>query len=158
MSSLYKLIIIAIISFVIYAGVARGHDEVPYLRDFYIAEYTYDIPDNLLISLARAESGFQQDVIECKVDGPTGDKGIMQIVPKWHPDAEPCDPRAAIDYAGKYMRWLRKSTGSWLTAIAAYNYGIGNAMKSKIMPMRIRKYVRRVVEGAGYELADFRTK
>jgi soluble lytic murein transglycosylase-like protein len=57
-----------------------------------------------------------------------GAQGLMQIVPKWHPECKnPNDPNEAIPYAASYLAKLnRRYKGDWEKTIAAYNTGEGN--------------------------------
>jgi soluble lytic murein transglycosylase-like protein len=78
----------------------------------------------------------------------------MQIVQRWHPNVDPLNVSDAIDYAGQYLAKLKKSTGSWQMALAAYNWGIGN-LKNKGFenaPKETRDYV---IEVAGDVLGGF---
>ena len=60
-----------------------------------------------------------------------GAVGIAQIVPKWHPTADPTNPKAAIFYAAKHLAGLRAALGGNMDeAIYAYNGGTGGIRKS----------------------------
>jgi soluble lytic murein transglycosylase-like protein len=54
----------------------------------------------------------------------------MQLVPRFHPNVNPLDPYAAIDYAAGFLRSLYDQFGSWTLAVAAYNAGPGNVQKA----------------------------
>ena len=94
------------------------------------AELRYGIPSDLLVRLAYQESHFRPDIISGATASPAGALGIMQIVPRFHPNANPLDPIAAIDYAAGYLRSLYDQFGSWTLAVAAYNAGPGNVQKA----------------------------
>lgn len=109
------------------------------------AEEKYRLPKGLLVKVAWKESRFKADAYN---KGSTA-SGIMQIVPRWHPDRSYPDklnvwnPESAIPYAGWYLRWLRDRTNSWEEALAAYNWGIGNLWKYGMgrIPAETRDYV-----------------
>lgn len=119
---------------------------LPYAHAFLIAENKYDLPHNILARQAQQESYYNPTVTS-----PAGAQGIMQIIPKWHPDVDPFDPFDAIDYAGKYMRENYNRFGSWEKALAAYNWGptalakninqYGPVWKSHL-PAETAKYIR----------------
>ncbi len=107
-----------------------GQAPEPYRNAITAAEIREGLPHNLLARLLWQESRFREDIITGRVTSPAGAVGIAQIVPRWHPDVNPLDPWASIDYAARYLRDLRRQTGSWETALAAYNWGIGNLNKA----------------------------
>lgn len=96
----------------------------PYLEAIEKAEVDNGMPSGLLLNLLRNESNFDASIVSHK-----GAKGIAQIVPKWHPDVDPYDPYESISYAGKYLKKLKTTFGSWSYAVLAYNWGIGNMRK-----------------------------
>lgn len=85
---------------------------------FQRAEYTHGVPPLLLARMAQQESNYDPDARSS-----AGALGIMQIIPRWHPDVNPLDPVAAIDYAGALLRKHFERFGSWAKALAAYNAG-----------------------------------
>lgn len=98
----------------------------PYAVALTQAETRYGLPRGLLGRVAWQESRFRPDIIEGRTVSPAGALGLMQIIPRWHPDVDPLDPFAAIDYAGYYIRQLQRQFGTWDKALAAYNWGPGN--------------------------------
>lgn len=98
----------------------------PYLPAIDDAEQRYGIPHNLLARVAYQESRFRPDIISGAVVSAAGALGLMQIVPRFHPDVDALDPFASIDYAGKFLRQLYRQFGDWKLALAAYNWGPGN--------------------------------
>lgn len=90
----------------------------------------YGLPPNLLMRQADVESSYDPTARSSK-----GALGIMQIIPRWHPELDPgdaaADARAALDpvraipYAAKLLRTWRDRYGSWSLALAAYNAGPG---------------------------------
>lgn len=100
-----------------------GKQWLPYLVD---AERRYHLPSGLLQRVAYQESRFRPDIISGETVSSAGAQGIMQIVPKWHPDVNPLNPVDAIYYAGGYLADLYKKYKDWKLALAAYNWGPGN--------------------------------
>ena len=79
--------------------------------------------------LAYQESRFRPDIISGQTVSSAGAVGIMQIVPRWHPEVNALDPAAAIAYAGKFLASLYRQFGTWELALQAYNWGPGNLKK-----------------------------
>lgn len=113
---------------------------------FRSAELKYGIPGNLLKRMAYQESHWRDDIISGLKKSGAGAVGMMQLVPKWHPNVNPLDTAAAIDYAGKFLSGLYKQFGSWKLAVAAYNAGAGNVSKYKGIPpfTETQNYVKQV--------------
>lgn len=103
----------------------------PYLDAINQAELKHSLPENLLARLLYQESHYRQDVITGAVKSPAGAEGIAQIMRKYHPSVEPLDPFASIDYAAEYLAELKQRFGDWETALAAYNWGMGNVGRAK---------------------------
>ena len=117
-----------------------------YLYRLNAAEIRYGLPENLLVRVAYQESHFRDDIVSGSISSSAGAQGIMQIVPRWHPNVDPLDVSAAIDYAGKYLASLKRQTGTWTEALAAYNWGIGN-LKNKGFenaPTETKNYVLQI--------------
>ncbi len=121
-----------------------------YKEYFDAATKKYNLPENFLARIAWQESRFRDDIISGQLKSSAGAVGIMQIVPRWHPDVDPLNVPEAIDYAAKYLSNLYKKYGSWSKAIAAYNWGPGNMDKFlrgdiAAMPKETRDYIKGVV-------------
>jgi len=103
----------------------KGILYTPYFRE---AEYQYALPTRLLARVAFQESNFEPGAYNEK----SGARGMMQIIPKWHPgvNVTDLDPRDDIFYAAKYLRENFNRFGSWSKALAAYNWGPGNLQKN----------------------------
>lgn len=72
------------------------------------------------------ESGWADDVIYCRRVSSAGARGIAQIVERFHPTVNPCDPLASLDYAAKLMAGhLTRNNGDWAVALSCYNAGPG---------------------------------
>ncbi len=49
----------------------------------------YNLPKNLLARVAYQESHFRPSIINGTQKSSKGAVGIMQIIPKWHPNVDP---------------------------------------------------------------------
>lgn len=119
-----------------------------------LTEQKYSIPKNLLARVAYQESHFRGDIIHGPYMSKAGAKGIMQIVPKWHPDVNPWEPSEAIPYAGMYLKKLYVRFGNWKDALAAYNWGPTNLARFKkgdlkTMPLETRNYINQITSDIG---------
>lgn len=124
----------------------------PYLSAIAAAEAREGIPQNMLARLIYQESRYREDIIRGEVVSSAGAQGIAQIVPRWHPDVNPLDPFASIDYAAKYLAQLYRQFGSWQLALAGYNWGPGNVRSKgfEAAPKETRDYVAQITGDIGY--------
>jgi len=124
----------------------------PYLPALNAAETQYRIPQNLLVRIAWQESRFRPEVISGEVKSAAGAVGMMQLLPKYFPDAGQSIlndiQTAAILMAGLYKRFQ-----DWQLAVAAYNWGGGDVHHEIVtdgqpiladMPLETQNYVRQV--------------
>ena len=113
----------------------------PYLKMIGEAESKYNLPKHLLSNIIQTESQFRPEAVS-----EMGATGIAQIMPGYHPDVDPTDPIASIDYAGGYLRKLYDQFGDWDKAIAAYNTGPGNLRKYGMegLPEETRNYLDKI--------------
>lgn len=118
-----------------------------YLPLLNAAELKYAIPPDLLARLAYQESRFRDDIVTGKTVSAAGAVGLMQIVPRWHPNVDPLNVPAAINYAAQYLLHLKKQFGSWSLALAAYNFGPGNVSKvpRAQWPTETKNYVAEIL-------------
>lgn len=86
------------------------------------AEVAAGIPTDLLVRLLWQESRFSPEAFNAA----SGASGVAQIVPRWHPDADPWEPYSAISYAARFLAQLYRQFGTWELALKAYNWGPGN--------------------------------
>lgn len=144
---------VAILTRKIWVIPAKGLIFAPYFR---AAEYQYALPDRLLARMAAQESDYDPGAYNAQ----SGARGMMQIVPKWHPgvNVTDLDPRDDIVYAGKYMRENHDRFGTWSKALAAYNWGPGNLQKAitehagawlSRAPQETRNYVANITRDVG---------
>lgn len=119
---------------IVVANWKRSYNAQKYLPLLNATEDKYGIPRDLLARLAYQESRFRSDIISGEVGSSAGAQGIMQIVPKFHPDVNPLNIPEAIDYAGKFLKGLYIQFKDWRLAVAAYNAGPGNVSKYNGIP------------------------
>lgn len=116
---------------------------------FDAATQRHHLPAGLLMRLADVESDFQPAAKSGK-----GAIGIMQIVPRWHPElgeAGALDPARAIPYAAKILDGWRGQFGSWTLALAAYNAGPTAVTDYNGVPPfpETRKYIAKILPAVG---------
>lgn len=131
------------------AGYEPPKEAEPYMQKFTETEESFGLPPNLLARMAQQESNFREEIISGEKKSKAGAVGIMQIVPKWHPDVDPTNPDASIEYAGDYIKQLYDRFGSWEKALAAYNWGPSNVNKwsgnKDDLPKETRNYVEQIM-------------
>lgn len=117
-----------------------------YLPAFAAAERRHGLPAGLLRAVAWRESRGRRDIIDGRTVSSAGAVGLMQIVPRWHPDARPLDPYHSIDYAAGYLADLHAMLGTWRAAVAAYNWGPTHVRRQGLdaMPAETRAYLAEV--------------
>ena len=144
------LVILAILS-----KKAYDYMNVPFREIFEATEKENSIPAGVLVEMARRESSFRADIISGERRSPVGAVGIMQFMPATAADlgVDPTDPVASIRAAGRYLRWLKNTLGTWPKAIAAYNWGVGNVRRRGLSfaPRETINYTLAVMSGAGLE-------
>lgn len=79
-----------------------------------------DLVPAVFIRQIDVESGFNPNAVS-----PAGAIGIAQIVPRFHPGVDPCDPWASLRYAAGLDRAHLDEFGGYRLALAAYNAGAG---------------------------------
>jgi soluble lytic murein transglycosylase-like protein len=89
----------------------------------------YGIPREYFSGFIGAESGWNTEARSDK-----GALGIVQIIPKYHPDVNPYDPYESIDYAGATIAGYFEKFGSWREAFAAWNAGVSSVEKYQGVP------------------------
>ncbi len=126
----------------------------PFLNWIADATANNHLPSKLLARVLYQESRFRKDIINGDTKSSAGAVGIAQIVPRWHPDVNPLDPKESIFYAAKYLRKLYNRFGNWRDALAAYNWGQGNLSRFKSgefknMPRETMDYVMEIARDVG---------
>lgn len=114
---------------------------------------TYQIPENLLKAVAKAESDFNPNAVSrC------GAQGIMQLMPSTARSlgvADSFDPGQNIMGGAKYLRqMLDNFNGDVTKAVAAYNAGPGAVEKYDGIPpyQETQNYVKKVLGYAGVDV------
>ena len=114
----------------------------------------YGLPKGLLGSVGYEESRFNPDAVNAK----SGARGMMQLMPQFHPEAGK-DPEKDMEEAARELQRLYKIFGTWAAALAAYNDGQGDleslmrtGHRSKKghegeteLPLETRKYVQDIL-------------
>lgn len=117
------------------------------------AAEAYGVPVNLLKAVAKAESGFDPDVVSS-----AGAQGIMQLMPGTARSlgvSDPFDAEQNIMGGAKYLsQLLRQFHGDTTLAVAAYNAGPGSVTKYGGVPpyAETQNYVQKVLGLTGSEL------
>jgi soluble lytic murein transglycosylase-like protein len=124
--------------------ISCANNQKDYLHLLKRMEDKYKMPKGLLKQVAYHESNFNPSALSHK-----GAVGIMQLVPKWHPDVNARDPYDAIPYAAKWLTELYNRFGDWELALAAWNWGPGNMAKYSFheAPRETKNFVRKVING-----------
>lgn len=110
----------------------------PYAPIIADAAEKFGVPPAMLTNLIRTESSFNPQAVSSK-----GAEGVAQFMPATAQSlhVQPFDPKSAINGAAEYLAQLRKQTGSWAGAAAAYNEGPGNYAKYGTQNPEVAKYV-----------------
>lgn len=117
-------------------GSAHVGDDVPYAALFNAAGDAHGVDPRMLAAVARTESGFRPEVVNCSVASSAGAKGLMQFMPSTAAGhgIDPCVPAQAVDAAAKDLKGYHDTFGSWDLAFAAYNAGPGRVRAAGGVP------------------------
>jgi soluble lytic murein transglycosylase len=110
----------------------RSHP-IPEMYKETVEKYSeeYNVPQDLIYSVIKAESGFRSDAVSPSA----GAVGLMQIMPATFADIAKrlgeaanegllYDPHTNIKYGTFYLRYLYDMFNEWDLAVAAYNAGL----------------------------------
>jgi hypothetical protein len=108
------------------------------------ASRTYGVDAGLIRAVIRAESNFRNESTS-----PKGAMGLMQIMPGTAKDLgirDAYDPQQNIMGGTRYLKsLLDRYNGDVPTALAAYNWGMGNVeRRPEKMPRETRVYISRI--------------
>jgi len=117
-------------------------------------EAKYGLPEGMMAAIATVESGGDPSALGPKTKYGQAE-GMFQLMPGTSKSLglngrDSFDASKSADAAGRYMRWLLDQTGGDMeSAIAAYNWGIGNVQKKGLSnaPAETRRYVPAVMSG-----------
>lgn len=114
-------------------------------------EEQYRLPAGLLDSVWAAESSRGQNMLSPK--GAKGHFGFMDPTAAQYGVADPNDLRQAATGAARMYRDMIDQTGGLDSALAAYNWGIGNLLRKGIenAPDETRGYIQKVRAGMAQE-------
>lgn len=155
--SFWKIVTVLGVGFFVMAYSRRSWSTPPAGQEFEpyfeLASNRYGLPAGLLSRVAYHESRY-----DVRARSSAGAEGMMQIIPRWHPDVVPgdADPVDDIFYAAKLLRDWRERFGSWELALAAYNGGptrLARALESgddwfSLMPSETQRYVTAIAADA----------
>jgi hypothetical protein len=124
----------------------RSRQYEPIIRD---ASRTYGVDPELIRAVIRAESNFKNESTS-----PKGAMGLMQIMPETAKDlgiGDAYDPRENIMGGTRYLKGLLdRYRGDVPTALAAYNWGMGNVeRRPEKLPRETRIYIDRIQQFMG---------
>lgn len=120
-----------------------------YVAAMHEAEQRHGMPVNLVVRQAWQESRFNPNAYNTK----SGASGMMQIVPRWHPEVDVWNPFASIAYGAQFDAQLFRQFGTWEMALKAYNWGPGNVSAwlrgDKSQPLETRNYSAQILADIG---------
>jgi hypothetical protein len=125
--------------------VRKASDRAPQYEPFVQqASQTYGVDPALIRAVIRAESNFKNESTS-----PKGAMGLMQIMPGTAKDLgirDAYDPQQNIMGGTRYLKsLLDRYSGDVPTALAAYNWGMGNVERHpEKLPRETRVYVNRI--------------
>ena len=130
-------------------GSSRVAGSVPFADLFTQASQKYGVPADLLVAVARQESGFDPKAVS-----PAGARGLMQLMPGTAAGLgvkNSLDPAQAIDGATRLLKSLLSEFGRTDLALAAYNAGPGAVHRYDGIPpyAETQNYVRRIMADLG---------
>jgi soluble lytic murein transglycosylase-like protein len=113
------------------------------------ASSTYGVDRDLIVSVIRAESGF-----DVQATSPKGAMGLMQLMPGTARDlgvTDAYDPEQNVMGGTRHLKWLlQRYDGDVRSALAAYNWGSGNLERSTgTLPEETRNYIARIMKDYG---------
>lgn len=124
-----------------------SHKEI--VEVVYDAAVEFGVEPELLMSLAWAESSFNP-----RAESDAGAQGLFQLMPgtwdEWHVVVGASNPFDATDSArvgAAYYAWLHKTLGNDWSALAAYNFGIGNVLNRVKPPDETVEFINKVLHG-----------
>lgn len=102
----------------------------------------HGLDPKLFRRLITAESGWNPGAVSG-----AGARGLTQVVPRWHPDANLSTPAGQLEYGAKHLSSLLKKYGNPRDALSVYNSGRPWAQGQGIS--ETRNYVSKILGGYG---------
>lgn len=102
----------------------------------------YGVDPRLFRRLITAESGWNPNAASG-----AGARGLTQVVPRWHPNADLSTPQSQLDYGAKHLSSLLKKYGNPRDALSVYNSGRPWSVGQGIS--ETNNYVTRILSGYG---------
>ena len=121
----------------------RGTPDPGIVSQISTAAASNGIPPSIALSVANAESGFNQSAVSS-----AGAIGIMQLEPSSFPGYDVTDESTNISLGVGYLAQLYNQFGNWVDALAAYNWGPGNMSSGKPIPSSVQGYASGVLSNA----------
>lgn len=100
----------------------------------------YGVDPQLFRRLITAESAWNPNA-----GSPAGARGLTQVVPKWHPNANLSTPQGQLDYGAKHLSSLLRKYGNPRDALAVYNSGRPWSVSQSFG--ETRNYVTKILNG-----------
>jgi murein DD-endopeptidase MepM/ murein hydrolase activator NlpD len=100
----------------------------------------HGLDPKLFRRLITAESGWNPNAVS-----PAGARGLTQVVPKWHPDANLSTPAGQLDAGARYLKNGLKKYGNPRDALSQYNSGRPWSQGQNIS--ETRNYVNKILGG-----------
>ncbi len=124
-------------------GSSSYEELAPIIRQ---ASETYDVDEDLIRAVIKAESNFQP-----LSTSPKGARGLMQLMPDTAVElgvTDSYDPVENIMGGTRYLKGLlNRYQGNVPRALAAYNWGAGNVERNPdYLPRETRQYIARVIQ------------
>ncbi len=110
------------------------------------ASQQFNVPADLIKAVIQKESNGNPYAI-----GSIGERGLMQLTPKYYPGVNAFDPRANIMAGTKSLSEYYKRYGNWKDALSFYNGGAA-------MPAASRRYADDVLSKSGLKESDRETQ
>lgn len=104
------------------------------------ASQKYKVDQKLILAVILVES-----TCNARAKGVYGEVGLMQIYPKWHPDAH-FNPRKNILKGASILSQMKKYCGKKF--VRCYNAGLGSSRNTKgtLYEKRVHKYLAKIAD------------
>lgn len=124
-----------------------------YVGPIHDAAAAEGVPLAYFVRLLEAESSFDPAAIGGPNADGSKDYGIAQFNGRYldyfasrYGPLDPMDPFQAIPAAARYLADLYRASGSWASAVAAYNCGLSRVLSGAV-PLKSKAYAKKIIEG-----------